>query len=350
MFDPETENDLYPIRYGMPRPSWATRQPRRPLTQTLEHTQLVRHQTGTGLGVGVVATTPRRDSTLSAPPRHSSLHHQQQQFDGDKANNDEGYGDLSNSTNNVGNGSDMLHQNQENRVFKRRSSSSFSIFRPPMPAHLRYNDGSDVVPQVDHHNTARTAKDDYGEWDGLYKDQGYDQSQDFSSAVARDRGRSQDSATATSMDYDEDDLLDLAFDLELQLKVHDGRFDFDEMKQPDFHSLYEVMALSNLRGALRSLIIVGVLSTAVVYLLLLTYKLAEDLYVFVVIQGVLILLRWTWILVVVWPWRLLLWTVLGAYHLVLMALWPSRDALAMAFHMSVMYTLRRIRRNAMEHS
>ncbi|KAF9146927.1 hypothetical protein BGX30_000011 [Mortierella sp. GBA39] len=312
--------------------------------------QLVRHQTGTRLGVGVVATTSRNDSTLSAPLRHSSLHQQQQQCDGDKANNDEGYGDLSNSTNNIGNGGDMLLQNQETRVLKRRSYSSFSIFRSLMPPYLRYKDGSDVVLQVDHHNAARPANDGYGEWEGLNKDQCYGQSQGLSPAVVKDRRRrKQDSATDTSMDYDDDDLLDLALDLELQLEFHDGRLDIDEMKRLDFYILYENTTLSNLRGVLKSLVIVGVSSTAGVYLLLLTYKLAKDLNVFIAIQAMLILLRWTWILVAVWPWRLLLWTILGAYHLVLMALWPSKDTLAMVFHMSVIYTLRRIKRSTMEH-
>lgn len=321
MFDPETEYDLYPLRYGMPRPSWATRWARRPLAQALEKTQLVRHQTETGLGVGVVATIPRRDSTLSALLRRSSSHQQQLQCDGDKANNDEGYGDLSNSTNYVGSGSDMLHRNQENRVLKRRKSSLFSIFCSSMPPHLLYKYGSDVVPQVNHCNAARPANDEFEESDGLDNDQGYDQSQGLSPTVAKDRrGRSQDSATTTSMDYDDDDLLDLALDLELQIKFYDGRLDFDEMKQPDFHTFYEDTTLSNLRGALESLIVVGVSSTAAVYLLLLTYKLAEDLYVFVAIQAVLTFLRWTWILVAVTPWRLLLWAVSGAYQLVLMAL------------------------------
>ncbi|KAG9072604.1 hypothetical protein KI688_000375 [Linnemannia hyalina] len=352
IFDPETEYDSYPLRYGMPTPSWSTRRARRPVAQALEQMQLMRYQTGTGLGLGVVATS-RNDLTLSAPLRHSSLHQQQQQCDGDKANNDEGYGDLSNSTNNIGNGSDISLQNQETRVLKRRSYSSFSILRSLMPPHIRYKDGSDVVLQVDRRNAARPANDDYGEWDGLEKDQGYGQSQGqgLLPAVAKDRRRKkQDSATDTSMDYDNDDLLDLALDLELQLEFHDGCLDTDEMKRLDFDILYENTTLSNLRGVLKSLVTVCVSSTAGVYLLLLTYKLAKDLYVFIAIQAMLILLRWTWILVAVWPWRLLLWTVLGVYHLVLMVLWPSRDTLAMAFHISVIYTLRRIRRSTMEHS
>ncbi|KAF9549315.1 hypothetical protein EC957_004229 [Mortierella hygrophila] len=140
--------------------------------------------------------------------------------------------------------------------------------------------GSDMVLQVDHRNAARPANDDYGEWDGLDKAQGYGQSQDLSPAVAKDRKRrKQGSATDTSMDYDDENLLDLALDLELQLEFHDGRLDIDEMKRLDFDILYENMTLSNLRGVLKSLVTVGVLSTAGVYFLLLTYKLAKDLYV-----------------------------------------------------------------------
>ncbi|KAK3838449.1 MAG: hypothetical protein JOS17DRAFT_730104 [Linnemannia elongata] len=284
IFDPETEYDSYPLRYGMPRPSWVTRRARRPLAQAL---QLVRHQPGTGLGVGVVATSLKRDSTLSALLRCSSLHQQQQQGAGDKANNDEGSGDL-------GNGSDMIHQNQENRDLKRRKSSPFSILRSPMPPHLLYKGGSDVAPQFNHRNAARPTNDKYGECDGLDNDRCYDQSQGFSPAVAKDmRGRSQDNAATASMDYDndDDDLLYLALDLELQLKFHDGCLDFDEMKHSDLNTLYENTTLSNLRGALKSLIIVGVSSTAAVYSLLLIYKLAEDLYVFTAIKAVSTLLR-----------------------------------------------------------
>ncbi|KAF9282621.1 hypothetical protein BGZ88_010934 [Linnemannia elongata] len=154
---------------------------------------------------------PQKDSTLSALLRRSSLHQQQLQFDGDKVNHNESYGDLSNSTNNI-----------------------------------------------DHSNAARSANDDYGACDGLNKDQGYDQSQDR-------RRRSQDSATATPMDYDNNDLLDLDANLKPQLKLHKGRLDFDETKHPDYYTLYKDTTLYNLRGVIRSLTVVGALSTAAVY-------------------------------------------------------------------------------------
>ncbi|KAH7059534.1 hypothetical protein BKA57DRAFT_445110 [Linnemannia elongata] len=160
-------------------------------------------------------------------------------------------------------------------------------------------------PQIDHSNAARSANDDYGACDGLNKDQGYDQSQDR-------RRRSQDSATATPMDYDNNDLLDLDANLKPQLKLHNGRLDLDETKHPDYYTLYKDTTLYNLRGVIRSLTVVGASSTAAVYLLLLTYKLAEDLYIFVSIKAVLTLLHLNWFVVAMWPWRLLLWTASGA--------------------------------------
>ncbi|KAF9149032.1 hypothetical protein BG015_009195 [Linnemannia schmuckeri] len=259
---------------------------------------------------------------------------------------DEGYGDPSNSNNNNSTAIEMLHQEQEKRDFKRRSSSPFSIFRSPVPPHLLYKDDSDVAPQADRRNT-RPANDDYEEYNN--PDQDYNLSQDLPSAAPKDRRIwSHDSATAISIDYDDDDLMDLALDLELHLKLNNGQLDFDEMmRRPDFRTLYDDTNRANFREAVKAFLIISVSSTAAVYLLLLTYKLAEDLYIFVTFEVALTLLRWAWILVAVWPWHLMLWMGLGAYHLFLMVLWPSKDTLAMAFHMSVMYTLRRLRRTMM---
>ncbi|KAF8945342.1 hypothetical protein BGZ47_002838 [Haplosporangium gracile] len=293
------------------------------------------------------ATKPERDLASSRSPEEarSSRFFFDWQYDNDKGDDDEDYGDPSNSNNNNGTGIEMLHQDQETRVFERRSSSPFSIFRSLVPSRLLYKDGSNVVPQADHRNARLANDDDYEEYDD--PDQNYDLSQDLPSAAPKDRRRiwSHDSATATNMDYDDDDLMELALDPELYLKLNDGRLDFNEMmRQPNFHTLYDDATRANSREAVKSLLLISVSSTAAVYLLLLTYKLAEDLYVFVAIKIVLTLLRWAWILVAVWPWRLVLWTGLGAYLLFLMVLWPSRDTLGMAFRMSMLYTLRRLRR------
>lgn len=353
-FDPDLEDESYPVRYGMPRPysSLAARWARRSLSQALDPTQLARHQIGINLSTktNMKSRIGAGRSTLSYLLR--GHHHQQRYYKNDDDDDiDDDYDHhCSTATAHKGARIEKMRLDQENNILKKLSTSPLSaLCSSPPPQHPR-KDYSRQERQVDNINTRSSYYYNDDNNDDYDDDTKCNMSQRPSPIAEFWRRCSLGSATATNtnMAYGNGELQELAVDLEQHLNLSERPLDLDQIRRSSFHATYYNTTLANTHDAVKSLVFIGISSTASAYLLLLTYRIAEDLYIFIIIRGVLTLMHWVWISLVVWPFRSVLTTFKAAYYLLMSTVWPDNDAVAIGIHILLLYILRLLRRAMME--
>jgi hypothetical protein len=90
----------------------------------------------------------------------------------------------------------------------------------------------------------------------------------------------------------------LAIELEQHVSMSESQLDLEQMRRPVFHIIYGDITLTITQYPFKSFVLMGISSIASVYILLLTYKLAEDFYIVTAIRSGLMFVSWVWILLV----------------------------------------------------